>query len=347
MDVWHVVTGSIALCGLVQLSPNLPNPPPTSAIAAVAPIAKTPDPVVFVVVDGVRWQEIFRGTDPALSPPTIPKQTAEQLTPKLHAIMRDRGAAIGAPGRSRIAASGPRFVSLPSYREIFSGESSLDCLDNACPPIERTTIVDDVRSKGRSAAVFSSWPTISHAAAKNAQGALVSTGLQPSDDGLESWPGEPGFRPDRYTATVALAHLEKARPDFMFLGLGEPDEYAHQGNYAAYVSSLQAMDRTIGELEQTLVRMGERGARTNVFVTADHGRAKNFRDHGGAYPESAAVWLVAFGPAIQARGSLVTTTPHRLADLAPTARLLLEVPRTSPEPMGAGAPLRELFGDEI
>ncbi len=217
----------------------------------------TRDPVIFVVADGVRWQEVFRGTDPALAADTTaPRLDAAALTPNLHGVIAERGAAMGAPGRGSISASGPRFVSLPSYREIFSGQASLDCLDNQCTAIERTTLVDELRDRGGKAAVFSSWPTIARAVAKHNEGVTVSTGLSPSDGDVEPYPGDQGFRPDRLTARAALEHLEQARPDFLFLGLGEPDEYAHRGDYAGYVGSIQAVDRTIGDLQATLARHG-------------------------------------------------------------------------------------------
>ena len=192
--------------------------------------------------------------------------------------------------------------------------------------------------------MFSSWPVIARAVAAHPEAVVVSAGLAATDPAV-SFPGEPGFRPDALTARAALDHLEQARPDFMFIGLGEPDEYAHRGDYAGYVASIQAVDRTIGELRGALARMGTRGERTHVFVTTDHGRARSFRDHGGAYPESAAVWLAAWGPSIRARGALVTAERHHLADLAPTARLILALPSVSQD-AGGGAVLRELFADD-
>jgi hypothetical protein len=39
------------------------------------------------------------------------------------------------------------------------------------------------------------------------------------------------------------------------------------------------------------------GEHTTVIVTADHGRGRDYRVHGRAFPESARVWLVAAGGA--------------------------------------------------
>lgn len=342
---------TVAAFAITQLSPSLPprfgqasaaEAPPEIAVAVTPPPPLVGDPVVFVVVDGVRWQEIFLGVDHALARGTgTPRLDAESLTPNLHAIRAERGAAIGAPGYGVVSASGPRFVSLPSYREIFSGTSSLDCLDNECAPITRTTLIDELRSRGGSAAVFSSWERIDRAAAKDPGAVVMSAGRDPSEAAIDPHPGSGAFRPDRLTAERGLKHLETARPDFLFLGLGEPDEYAHHGDYSGYVDAIRAADRVVGQLRATLARMGPRGQRTHVFVTADHGRATTFRHHGGD-AESARVWLFAWGPTFRARGAVATDAARRLADLAPTARVVLGLPQ-APASVHTGRPLNELF----
>jgi hypothetical protein len=65
-----------------------------------------------VVLDGARWQEVFVGSDPLLS--GTKAQPAGELMPRMHAILAERGAAIGAPGHGpAMQASGPHFVSMP------------------------------------------------------------------------------------------------------------------------------------------------------------------------------------------------------------------------------------------
>jgi hypothetical protein len=54
----------------------------------------------------------------------------------------------------------------------------------------------------------------------------------------------------------------------------------------------------------------------------DHGRARSFRDHGSRYPESAEVWLVAWGTEIDGTPAASTGRVRRLADIAPSLRHL-------------------------
>ena len=146
------------------------------------------------------------------------------------------------------------------------------------------------------------------------------------------------------TAALALAHLAQERPGFLFLGLGEPDELAHEGDYRGYLDTLRQADVILGELALTLAGMGERGRRTSVFITCDHGRGSrgsDFRHHGARWPESARVWLVAVGGGVPARGEVRGTASHRLRDIAPTLRALLGLP-ADPSPL-AGSPIQALL----
>ena len=324
--------------------------------------------VVLVVLDGARWQEVFTGADPRLSAEAaVPAVHADALMPHLHALVAEHGAALGAPGHgTAIAASGPNFVSLPGYTEIFTGRRTHDCADNDCAPAQLPTVVDEARaisSRPSEVAVIASWQKIGRAASVDPANIVLSTGRYRTshEDALlgdavmrdalergsqaEAYPGYGEFRPDRFTAALGLRYLETRRPRFMFLGLGEPDEYAHRDDYAGYLASLRASDATLGELFAVLGRMGTRGAHTTVIVTADHGRGRDYRVHGRAFPESARVWLVAAGRGIEARGFAQATRPHHLADVAPTVRALLQLPAdVAPT---AGAPLDELLAGPL
>jgi len=320
--------------------------------------------VVLVVLDGARWQDVFVGADPQLAAEArTAAPTARELMPHLHALIADRGAALGAPGHGPpISASGPNYVSLPGYREIFQGRRATGCADNDCGPPRDATVVDEVADRGDApgdAAVIASWERIERAATVDPSRLVLSAGRSRvshaealgDDEGTrelldrgahaDPFPGYGDFRPDRMTASIALRYLETRQPRLLFLGLGEPDEYAHRGDYAGYLGSLRASDSIVGDLLAVLDRMGDRGRHTTVLITADHGRGRDYRFHGRDFPESARVWLVAAGAGIEARGLAQSLAPHRLADVAPTVRALLDLPPDI-SPL-SGRPLEELL----
>jgi hypothetical protein len=321
-------------------------------------------PVILVVLDGVRWQEMFGGVDPVLAAThrAGPVVSARSLLPCLYSALDARGAAVGAPGRGLIAASGPNFVSLPGYTEIFGGRPPDGCRDNECAGASTPTLVDAMRDRAPNdsdVAVIASWAPIGRAATRTPSRIVLSAGRQdvsgarylvddPStrevlDLGARAdpRPGHDAFRPDRYTAELALRYLEAQRPSFLFVGLGEPDEYAHEDDYRGYLASLRAADDFFGRLFAALDRMGERGRRSLVLVTADHGRARDYRDHGAGLPESARVWLMAIGGPVHARGFVQGPFARRLADVAPTIRQVVGLP--ADQAAEAGTPLTELF----
>jgi Type I phosphodiesterase / nucleotide pyrophosphatase len=333
-----VVVGLGTFVRLPSAMVNVPQQAALDTSVEVAPAPPAPVPesprteaVVLVVLDGARWQEVLVATDNRFAMGADRGVTADLLMPNLHQMIAE-GAAIGAPDHGYpMVASGPNFISLPGYNEIFSGRTPFSCADNECAPAREPTIVDELRTSASDVAVFSSWGPIARAAALHSSEVVMSTGI----------PGTGEFRADRATADRALAYLAEQRPSFLFLGLGEPDEYAHRFDYPGYLNSLRQADAVLGEIRQELVEMGERGQRTTVFVTCDHGRSDNFRDHGAPWPESSRVWLVAFGGAIPARGFVTTERRHRLADIAPTVRKLLGLPGDLAS--GAGSPIAELL----
>jgi hypothetical protein len=328
--------------------------------------------VVVVTVDGARWEEVFRGVDPALGRAYGLRESevvdARSLVPNLAGLTAGYGAALGAPEVGvEMRASGPNFVSLPGYTELFTGRGPSACRDNACGAIAEPTVIDDLALRfgcsPEDAAVVTSWPDIGRVAAMRPDCSSMSSGrhggfhldrFRPTradaerfdaDARADPFPGHGDFRPDHLTAARAVAYLERYEPRFMFVGLGETDEYGHRADYRGYLTALSEADRWVGALAQSLSRMAMRGRRTALFVTADHGRAKSFVEHGAAYPESARVWLVAAGTEITPRRFPAGGRARRLADVIPTARRLLGL--TPDRSERAGSVLSELLGQPL
>jgi arylsulfatase A-like enzyme len=264
--------------------------------------------------------------------------------PNFHRLTRARGVLLPS-----IFASGPNYVSMPGYAEMFTGRSPARCQDNACSGPGEATIFDEARAQSErpgDVAVIASWEGVGRVAATGPD-VVVSTGrhggagmgpllahpetraIHAEGARAEAAPGIRDYRPDSYTRRLALAYLAAERPRLLFVGFGDTDEHAHHGNYRAYLDALRGADAFLGALEEQLAAMGDRGKATTVIVTADHGRARSFRDHGDWAPESARVWLGAFGGEgtrfARSEGPVRTRS---LADIAPTVRALLGVAQT-------------------
>lgn len=246
---------------------------------------KQPD-VILVTIDGTRWQEIFRGTDPWLD--RGHHLTEHQLVPNLYNYFVDQGVAVGKD--TPIIASGPNHISLPGYLEITRGHPSTDCQLNTCNP----TIDRSVFWFFKSPAVFSSWPNIRKTVPSNAN---VATGIPDK------------YRLDNATELTSILYLDRNAPDFLWVSLGDTDEFAHQNNYTRYIQSLQMADAFIGYLVN-------RYPDSTIIVTCDHGRSLNFRDHGQD-KASERVWLMMRGPNVPKKG-FVSAPPLSLSNILPT-----------------------------
>jgi hypothetical protein len=346
----------------VPLPPRVPRAVETSApLDESAPLDRSESAVVLVVLDGVRWQEFFGGADRSLARDRglnpLAWASARALLPNVSRLLESRAIALGAPGRGpEIAASGPQLISMPGYLEIFAGHPDLGCDSNECLRPPARTLVDDVieASGTDAAAVVASWPNVARAATSNAARLAVTAGRHRVERGdllrqdeataalLEggaraaAFPGEGDYRPDAITAKVALRVLSTERPRFLFVGLGDADEYGHRNDYRGYLEAIHASDAFLGDLFTTLDSMGAWGAHTTVLVTADHGRAYDFKDHGSRFPESGRVWLLAAGGDIHGHGLVTASRRHTLSDVAPTVRGLLGI-------HGEGAALAEVL----
>lgn len=320
-------------CGAAVGDARLCSPRP-----AVATPAPNRPAIVLVTLDGALATDVFD----------------RARMPNLHRLI-DGGVAIGAADAPMVA-SGPRFVSLPGYREILTGHRGTSCFDNRCPPLDEPTVLDELRlsdePNAADVAVIASWEIIARAASLTPSSLALSAGrhggvarsaLAVSDAAradleraarVSAWPGHDDYRPDSWTTSLALHVVAAAQPRVLWVALGDADEYAHRGDRDGYLAALAATDRFLGRLVD-LVGFDD----TLFFVTADHGRAATFRDHGDAL-ESSAVWLVAAGPTIQRGGFIVTHELHRLADIAPTLRALLHL--RADDSARAGTEIREL-----
>jgi hypothetical protein len=304
--------------------------------------------VILVTIDGVRWQEVLTGADQALADAAAlargEARTARALTPNLHRLFFDEGAVIGDPRVGEpFTASGPVFVSLPGYVEIMTGAES-GCSGNDCEPDVRWAIAGSIARSAApegSSAVFASWERIARALPRDAAGLTVRAGREPGEE-APPYPGNGEYRQDQRTAAMAIDHLVRHRPRFLWVALGDTDEWAHRHDYRGYIEALRFADGVVGELAAHLNDMEDYGARTTILVTTDHGRDASFADHGG--PSSAGVWLMARGARIARRGITPLPRTRHLCDIAPTVAVLLG--ERGPEGPNRGEVLAELLRSE-
>ena len=125
-----------------------------------------------------------------------------------------------------------------------------------------------------------------------------------------------------------LAVLDVARaalvqhPRLVMIAFPAVDEWAHTGNFDAYLRAIRTVDGAIWQLWNALQADPFYAAQTTLFVTNDHGRRlDDFTTHGDMSESEQHVTLLTLGPRTPA--GVTVSSLHTLRDIAPTVGQLM------------------------
>lgn len=308
--------------------------------------------VILLMVDGVRWQEVFRGADPWLAA----DETNKTVFPGLNASLKEHGALLGNVDQgSELTLLSRVRTSMSSYMNIMAGSKQF-CLTNSCGRTWIETFPERIRRALNlpieKVATISSWGQIGMAVEHQEGATFVNAGRAPlvdsspdeellklNDEQLKEPLVWEDCRSDKLTFAQGLRYLKKHRPRFLFISLNDSDEWAHAEDYPKYLATLRQYDEWIQELNETLKSMGEYGANTLLLVTTDHGRGSggNWGRHGILYPDSKYFWLYGNRRGIQP----VTPGQYSQANIRPTIETYLGLqPRQC---WGCPGPIQEVL----
>lgn len=138
-------------------------------------------------------------------------------------------------------------------------------------------------------------------------------------DGNDHWSA------DRTVAGVE-AYLERARPNLMFVHIGEPDYAGHRFSWMSWLYG-RAVRKADGAVARVLEAADRAFGEGNyaVIVTADHGG--HGWSHGSSDPRDVTIPWIAWGEGV--RGGTVLPDGVRTMDTAATALWLLGVPESA------------------
>jgi Type I phosphodiesterase / nucleotide pyrophosphatase len=305
--------------------------------------------VVLVTLDGVRWQEVFRGADAGLlaatatraSPVTLAAylrpgaQAARRaLVPFLWDTVATRGQLFGNTDvGSAVGVSNAARISYPGYHEMLTGFTRASITDNRPQPNPDVTVLEWLHRRpgfAGSVAAYASWDVFRFILNQDRSGIPVSrwpeAGLPSLVDRLrQELP--PPWKDSVYDAFVfrsALQFLTDKRPRVLHIALGDTDEWAHAGRYDRYLEALHRCDGWLRELWQALDTLPAYRGRTSLIVTTDHGRGDGeaWTTHDAQTPGSEQGWVAVLGPTVPATGERRDHPPLGLAQVAATIAAL-------------------------
>jgi len=313
---WLLAAGGAAAQSQAQNAQNAASPTPLAA----------PDlaNVVLVTLDGVRWQEVFDGADPARLPRRLRAGLPATAAARRRALLpflwdSVAGSARRAGGQlfgnralgSRLDVRNRSRLSYPGYNELLSGAPDDARIGNnrASDNPNETVLEAANRAPGLAGrgAAFSTWGAFKRILCPTRSGVLVDAGRP---DGHE--------RADSLTWLAARAYLARARPRVLFVAFGNTDTEAHLGHYTGYLAAAHAADRYLAQLWAYLQSQPQYRGRTTLLVTTDHGRGRGWAwsQHGRWLPGSGQTWLAARGPGIAPVGEAPAPAQHFQGELA-------------------------------
>ena len=317
------------------------------SVLAVCPIQaqQTGDnqKIVLITLDGFRWQELFSGADKQLiaNSKYVPDTTAlkkkywrsdsverrKVLMPFVWTKIVQMGQLHGnRQWGSKVNVTNHMWFSYPGYNEILTGKPDdvhITSNDKVYNPNE--TILEKLNKDSRYAgkvAAFASWDVFPFIINDKRSGVPVNAGFEKTTGAhlskgeklmnkiefLTPRPFGLSARLDVFTDQFALAYMKRRHPDFIYIANDETDDFAHQGNYTAYLDAAHSADAFLKELWKYTNSDPYYRGRTTFIITADHGRGAtpldNWRSHGTDIKGSDQVWFIFYGNKISSKGEI-------------------------------------------
>ncbi len=326
--------------------------------------------VILITLDGMRWEEVFQGADSSfMRQQSNLKDThlkdkfwrndvserRKALFPFLWTTVATGGQLYGNRAYdNKMNVTNNQWFSYPGYNEILAGFADNERIhsnDKFYNP--NTTVLEflnaQVRLKGKVAA-YTSWDVFTYIINDKRSRVFVSAGLMEAtgtkltekektmNQLMPVLPNPLGdVRLDAFTFQYGLEYMKKNKPKIMYFGFDETDDFAHGGEYGAYLNSARNTDGFIKQLWQYVQSEPAYKNKTTLIITCDHGRGKGpdeWKDHGDKIMGADQIWLAVLGPDTKALGEIKSSGQLYQNQIAKTLAALLGYDYTNQPKVG-------------
>ena len=317
--------------------------------------------VVLIVADGLRWQEVFTGTDPALlnekdggiwaSPEQLKREFWREdvnerravLFPFLWGTVAKQGQLLGNQTKDSIAhvTNGLAF-SYPGYNEMLTGHGDPRIDSNEFGPNPNKTVFEWLNNQPEfrdKVAVFGTWNVYKNIFNQPRSKLFMQVGWDPPFHGKLTERQElinELYRTttrlddedtwDSFLQIPLLDYVRANHPRVLFVGYGETDNWAHSGRYDLVLESARAFDGFVRQLWSTMQSLPEYRGTTTFIITTDHGRGSGlveWKEHGVEQRGSENIWIGVMGPDTPALGEREHVPAVTQSQIAATIAALL------------------------
>lgn len=353
-----------------------------AAFLSMQPAAAAPKTrhVVLIISDGLRWQEVFTGADPALlndkaggswTPEAElrqkywhddPTERRRLLMPFLWNTVAKEGQLFGNQNRgSHAEVTNGFWFSYPGYNEIITGFADPRINSNEFGQNPNTSVFEWLNGKPAYAGkvdIFGTWGTFheifnegrSHLPIRSGKTLIDPADASPANQLLlELYRSTTRLELDdpfdSFLYQAVAAHLRRHHPKVLYVGFGDTDNWAHQGRYDALLEDIHHVDDFIGRLWRQVQSIPEYRGNTTFIITTDHGRGSGpvqWKDHGVEEPGSGNIWIGVIGPDTRALGERHDVALVTQSQIAATLAAFLGEDYRKAQPR-AGAPILDVL----
>lgn len=332
-----------------------------SAYASVAAPRETEN-VVLIVLDGVRWQEVFTGADPFLLNHAkaggnwTPLKTLkaeywnDDIATRRRMLMPFLWGKVAVDGQifgnqtegSKAVVTNDQWFSYPGYNEMSVGVADPKIRSNEFGPNPNVTVFEWLDTLPRyhgQVEIFGTWGTFheifndprSHLPVRAGRNVVDAADTTPTGQQLlelyrTTTRLEEEDASDAMLHIALRQHLQSHHPKVLFVGYGDTDNWAHLRRYDNVLDTARSADAFIAELWAQLQAIPQYRDHTTFIITTDHGRgsgASLWRDHGTAQPGSNNVWMAVMGPDTAPLGERQHVATVTQSQIAATVAALL------------------------
>jgi hypothetical protein len=299
--------------------------------------------IIIITIDGLRWQEVFTGMDPAIAVNGAfnegdssylfenywsddTSRRRKMLMPFFWKTIADNGQIYGNRLFSNyVDVANPFRISYPGYNEIFTGYPDTNINNNKYKANPNITVLEFLnqqdKMKGRVAA-FCAWNAFDRILNEQRSGIPVFSGFDvfsgnniTENEKLIHAMMTDSYRPwlndecqDVFIHYTALEYLKSKKPKVLYISYGETDEWAHAGKYRSYLDAARQVDAWINKIWEFVQSDANYKDKTAMFITTDHGRGDDIKEEWTEHNKNIAdcyeMWFAVMGPGLKARGEV-------------------------------------------
>jgi hypothetical protein len=316
--------------------------------------------VVVILIDGYRWQELYKGADFELlnskkyngndSSERFKRYWSENVEDRRKKLMPFTWNYIATHGQlygnrkfgNKVNVMNPYWISYPGRAEVLSGFVDTSINSNSYGDNQNQNVLEFLnKQKGFTDQVvtFACWDATGRCLNKNKSKMLINV---PWEDIKTDHLTQPEIlanemqhylpelfgdeeRLDAEVYALSKSYIMSSHPKVTYTDFGDTDEYAHEGKYDSYLLDIHNLDSMIEKLWKMVQNDPFYKNNTTFLIVPDHGRGtgNEWTDHGSGTSHSSETWFMIMGPDTKPLGEMKTNEQIYQTQFAKTIAALL------------------------